>query len=108
MDVRNINASQSWFEVFQTTDKSQTAVMILSPGQASGDEPEAHEHSDQAMLVVTGSVHGQVGDETLTLDSGDVILIPAATKHRFWNEGDRPATTFNVYSPPEYARNERG
>ena len=107
MQVRNINTSQSWFEVLQTSEKSQTAVMILASGQASGEEAEAHAHSDQSMLVVTGSIEGKVGDEHLTLSAGDVIIIPAATKHRFWNPGERPATTFNVYSPPEYPADTR-
>lgn len=108
MKVKNIHSAQEWFEVLQTTERSQTAVMVLAPGKATGPDAEAHEQSDQSLLVVTGSIMGDVGGMTLDLEAGDVIVIPAGTRHRFWNEGEQSATTFNVYSPPEYAPDARG
>ena len=102
MNMKNIHASRHWFEVLQTTDKSQTAVMTLGPGKATGKKAEIHSHSNQTLLVVTGCIKGTVGEEQLALAAGDVIIIPAGTLHHFWNDGDEPATTFNVYSPPEY------
>lgn len=108
MDVQNIHAVADWFQVMQTTARSQTAMMILGPGKESGQEPEAHDHSDQVMLVIAGTIQGVVGDELLTLKEGDVIIIPAGMKHRFWNDGEQTATTFNVYAPPEYPPDTRG
>ena len=108
MIVKNIHEAKEWFEVLQTTDQSQTAVMLLAPGKETGSAPEAHAHSDQSMLVVTGSIRGQVGDEELDLHAGDVIIVPSGTKHRFWNESNQPAFTFNVYSPPEYPADTKG
>lgn len=107
-EIRNIHAAHDWFEVLHTSRQSQTAVMILAPGAASGEEPEAHAHSEQTLLVVTGSISGEVGEEKLTLGPGDVITIPAGVKHRFRNDGTQPALTFNVYSPPEYPPDARG
>ena len=51
----NIYRAKEWFEVLQTTKRSQTAVMTLAPGQSSGDEPEAHSSSDQVLLLVRGN-----------------------------------------------------
>jgi hypothetical protein len=48
----NIYRSKDWFKVLQTTSKSQTAVMALGPGKASGGEPGAHEASDQVTFSV--------------------------------------------------------
>ena len=42
MFLTNLHAAKEWFKVLQTTDRSQTAVMNLAPGEASGEEPEAH------------------------------------------------------------------
>ena len=76
--------------------------MKLGPGKASGDEAEAHEGSDQILLVTQGEVEGEIEGEIVTICAGEFILIPAGTKHRFVNRGDVPALTFNVYAPPVY------
>jgi mannose-6-phosphate isomerase-like protein (cupin superfamily) len=102
MKVRNIQEATDWFQVLQTCHKSQTAIMTLAPGQASGDQPEAHQNSDQVLLVLRGSLAAEVGTERGTLQEGDVVIIPAGVKHRFSNPTELEALTFNVYSPPEY------
>jgi mannose-6-phosphate isomerase-like protein (cupin superfamily) len=102
MNVKNIRQASGWFEVLQTTKRTQTAMMTLKPGKSSGSEPEGHEKSDQVLLVLKGEVEGEVADETLTLREGDVIVIPAGTRHKFSNRSSADAVTFNTYSPPEY------
>jgi hypothetical protein len=39
-----------WFEVLQTTDRIQAAVMQLDPGEATGEHAESHEESEQLLL----------------------------------------------------------
>jgi len=100
--IRNVWEAKHGFEVLQTNEKSQTAVMRLNPGQSSGEEAEAHEESEQTLLVLEGEVFGEIDSEKKTLKVGDVIVIPAGTKHKFTNRSRKPVVTFNVYSPPEY------
>jgi mannose-6-phosphate isomerase-like protein (cupin superfamily) len=102
MDVTNIEKTKDWFEVLQTGERSQTAMMTLAPGDATGDKAEAHEKSDQVLLILDGELTGEVGDQRPHLKKGDVITIPAGVKHRFVNRANKPAVTFNVYSPPAY------
>ena len=102
MTVKNIREASDWFEVLQTTKRTQTVVMILKSGKSSGSEPEGHKNSDQVLLVLGGEVEGEIADETVTLREGDVIVIPAGTRHKFSNRGSAGAVTFNTYSPPEY------
>lgn len=102
MDVANIKDAREWFEVMQTSQRAQTAIMTLAPGEATGRKAEAHQASDQVLLMLSGKLSGTVGPETITLKKGDVLLIRAGTPHRFRNPGRRRAVTFNVYSPPEY------
>ena len=73
MNVKNIREASDWFEVLQTTNRTQTAVMILKPGKSSGSEPEGHKKSDQVLLVLGGEVEGEIADETVTLREGDVL-----------------------------------
>jgi mannose-6-phosphate isomerase-like protein (cupin superfamily) len=102
MNVTNISEAKGWFEVLQTGERSQTAMMTLAPGDATGDKAEAHGKSDQVLLILGGELTGEVGDQRPHLKKGDVIIIPAGVKHRFVNRAKKPAVTFNVYSPPAY------
>ena len=102
MNVKNIREASDWFEVLQTTKRTQTAMMTLKPGKSSGSERDGHKKSDQVLLVLKGEVEGEIADETLTLREGDVIVIPAGTRHKFNNRSSTDAVTFNTYSPPEY------
>jgi mannose-6-phosphate isomerase-like protein (cupin superfamily) len=102
MNVTNISEAKEWFEVLQTGERSQTAMMTLAPGDATGGKAEAHEKSDQVLLLLEGELTGDVGDQRPHLKKGDVIIIPAGVKHRFVNRARKPAVTFNVYSPPAY------
>jgi mannose-6-phosphate isomerase-like protein (cupin superfamily) len=108
MDVTNINKAEEWFEVLQTSERSQTAIMTLAPGDSSGTTAEAHKNSDQVLLLLEGELSGEVGDERPTLRKGDVIIIPAGVKHRFTNRAETPAVTFNVYAPPTYPARSKG
>jgi mannose-6-phosphate isomerase-like protein (cupin superfamily) len=102
MNVKNVRETSDWFEVLQTTKRTQTAMMTLKPGKSSGSKPEGHKKSDQVLLVLKGEVEGEIADETLTLREGDVIVIPAGARHKFSNRSSADAVTFNTYSPPEY------
>jgi mannose-6-phosphate isomerase-like protein (cupin superfamily) len=103
----NIHRTNEWFEVLQTTPLSQTAVMKLAPGQASGDEPQAHESSDQVLLLIEGELAAEIAGQRSRMQAGDVVVIPPGTLHKFTNPGDVPALTFSVYSPPEYPPDEK-
>src|SRR3954464_2436795 len=102
MNVTNISKASGWFQVLQTTERTQTAMMTLEPGAATGEQAEAHDRSDQVLLMLEGELIGEVGSERPRLKKGDVIVIEAGTKHRFANATDKIAVTFNVYSPPAY------
>ena len=77
-------------------------MMTLASDQSSGKKADAHEKSDQVLLMLEGELNGEVDDERWTLKKGDVIMIPAGAKHRFTNRTQKRAMTFNVYSPPAY------
>jgi mannose-6-phosphate isomerase-like protein (cupin superfamily) len=36
------------------------------------------------------------------LVAGDIVNVPANTKHNFINTGDVPLKLFTIYSPPEH------
>jgi mannose-6-phosphate isomerase-like protein (cupin superfamily) len=108
MTISNIGDAKQWFEVLETTERSQTAVMILSPGRPSSEGLSTHKNSDQAMFLLDGELYAEIDGEQRILRKGDTCIIPAGTPHRFDNRGKNTAIAFNVYSPPEYDPAEKG
>jgi mannose-6-phosphate isomerase-like protein (cupin superfamily) len=104
MNLSNIYQATEWFEVLQTTNRSQTAVMRLGPGEHA----EAHEDSEQLLLLVQGALSAEIGDEHLSMNMGDTVIVPAGIQHKFTNPGSTIAITFNVYCPPAYSPGEKG
>ncbi len=95
------SSSQKWFEVLDTTARSQTAVMNLEPGEESGDVTETHFGSDQVLMVLEGEVLAEVAEEKALMRPGHMLLIPAGVEHRFQNQGRARARTFSVYASRE-------
>jgi mannose-6-phosphate isomerase-like protein (cupin superfamily) len=108
MNISNIHDVKLWFEVLQTTKRSQSAVMILTADGESSEEMNVHEKSDQVLLLVEGELEAEIGGKKLTMRQGDTCIVAAGTPHRFVHKGKRRAVTFNVYSPPEYPPGEKG
>ena len=108
MFLTNLHAAQEWFAVLQTTERSQTAVMSLEPGEASGDAKEDHPSSDQVLLVMEGEVTAEIAEEKAHMRQGDVVIVPAGVRHRFENESRHVVKTFSVYAPPAYPEGTAG
>jgi mannose-6-phosphate isomerase-like protein (cupin superfamily) len=79
----NTGKTHQWFEVLQTTGRSQAAVMGLDPGKATGRNAEAHEKSEQLLLLIEGVLAAEIGSERFTMNAGDMVIIPAGVKHKF-------------------------
>ena len=62
MELANIKEATEWFEVLQTGKRSQTAMMTLAPGQATGKKAEAHKNSDQVLLMLSGSFRARLAE----------------------------------------------
>ncbi|HSI12704.1 MAG TPA: cupin domain-containing protein [Chthoniobacter sp.] len=102
MNLANLQQSTEFFEVMQTTERSQTAVMTLALGGASSSEPNIHPKSDQVVLLVDGELTAKIGEETRCIRVGDIVIVPAGTPHKFTNSGKAEAKAFSIYAPPAY------
>jgi len=102
MQKHNVNSRRDFFAVLDSAKQSQTAVMTLQPGQESGEKGNEHAQSDQVLYVISGELKAEIGSESATLHTGDVVIVPAGAPHRFRNSGKSPAQTLNVYAPPAY------
>jgi mannose-6-phosphate isomerase-like protein (cupin superfamily) len=94
-------ANDAFRRILHTTNHVQLVVMALQPGEEIGSE--VHEHIDQVLAFVDGSVRAEVAGETSDVGPGDVVVVPAGTRHNFTNVGAEPARLYTLYSPPDHA-----
>jgi len=100
--LTHIFEAGSGFKILETTERSQTGLLTLEVGEATGDKPSTHAESDQVLVVLQGELTAEVGGESEVLDIGDAVTVPAKTPHRFINTGHQRAITFSVYALPAF------
>lgn len=57
---------------------------------------------DQILTFTSGRGLAQVGGEERDIKAGDMVVVPAGTKHQFLNTGPNPLILYTVYSPAEH------
>ena len=93
--------SADFRRVLWTGEHSQLVIMTIPPGGEIGEE--THEDTDQILTFVSGTGEARVGGATKKVAQGDLVVVPAGTKHNFVNTGPNPLVLYTVYGPPEHA-----
>lgn len=57
---------------------------------------QMHESRAERWVIVAGEALVTVGDQEISLQANEDVLIPARTKHRVMNTGDRPLLFIEV------------
>lgn len=96
------------FNLLAHTRELQAAMMTLSPGGTSDDEPSnEHSGSEQWLFVIAGSGEAKIGKRRsqvrrVKLETGSLIIIEKGELHQIINTGKRSLRTINFYAPPAY------
>ncbi|MDB6076828.1 MAG: Cupin 2 conserved barrel domain protein, partial [Akkermansiaceae bacterium] len=98
MNIACLSESVEEFFILQTTSNTQTAVMRLSPGDATSSKKERHPNSDQTVLLIEGELEAELAGEVQKIGPGTSLIVPAGTPHRFVNRGGKLAIAFTVYA----------
>lgn len=93
---------QSTFHVVAGNNQSQSAVLVLAPGDSTGGPDNRHERGDQWLYVVAGKGEAIVEGERRALRPGLLLLIERGETPEIRNLGDELLKTLNFYVPPEY------
>ncbi|MFY1633811.1 cupin domain-containing protein [Solwaraspora sp. WMMB335] len=93
--------SQDFRRVLWTGAHSQLVIMTIPPGGEIGEE--VHDHVDQILTFVSGVGAAEVAGERREVAQGDLVVVPAGTKHNFVNTGPNPLVLYTVYGPAEHA-----
>ena len=93
--------SPDFRRVLWTGSKTQLVVMTIPPGGEIGEE--THPDTDQILTFVSGTGEAVLAGESEQVAQGDLVVVPAGTKHNFRNTGVNPLVLYTVYGPPEHA-----
>lgn len=93
--------SADFRRVLWTGEHSQLVIMTIPADGEIGEE--VHEDTDQVLSFVSGIGEARVGGQKRKIVAGDVVAVPAGTKHNFVNTGPNPLVLYTVYGPPEHA-----
>ena len=93
-------ASTDFRRVLWTGEHTQLVAMTIPPGEEIGEE--VHDGIDQILTFVSGSARAVVAGEERRVGPGDLVVVPAGTRHNFVNDGAEPLVLHTVYGPPEH------
>jgi quercetin dioxygenase-like cupin family protein len=58
-----------------------------------------HRHTSEAIYLTQGMLAATLGEETMVVRQGTLILVPPQQSHRLWNPAATPATFLVYYTP---------
>ncbi|MCJ1254897.1 hypothetical protein MMC24_002713 [Lignoscripta atroalba] len=92
-------SSGEFRKVLWTGLYSQVVLMTIPVGGDIGEEVHT---VDQALTFTSGLAKATVGGEDRDVKAGDLVVVPAGTKHQFVNSGPTPLILYTIYSPAEH------
>lgn len=99
------NEGAKTFSFRQVGDARNHTIQMLheryAPGADTGPDMYAH-NSEEAGIVIEGSIEVTVGNRTETLHPGDAYLFDSRIPHRFHNTGSCVCVIVSACSPPSF------
>lgn len=93
-------ANNNFRKVIFTGKYNQLVVMSIAPKEEIGEE--AHPETDQILFQVDGVGQAIIDGHIFDFKEGEVVFVPAGTRHNFVNTGKTDLKLYTVYSPPEH------
>jgi len=104
MQLMATSKHRGFFKVITSTRDAQAAMMVLRPGQDTGEPQNEYPWAEQWMFVISGTGRARVGNRRVALKANSLLLIEKGEVHQIKNTGRRPLVTVNFYVPPAYTR----
>ena len=93
--------NENFRKVLYTSKHMQLVLMSLNVGEDIGEE--IHTHNDQFFRFESGNGTCLIDGNTHTVTAGDVIIVPAGSKHNIINTDDKVALKmYTIYAPPNH------
>jgi transcriptional regulator with XRE-family HTH domain len=82
-----------------TQQKLGVIKTILPPGFSNEDQPVVHP-GEEVLIVIRGTLRGNVGDQPFVLNEGDSITFDSSIPHGLTNAGKKPVELLGISTPP--------
>ena len=93
----------TWRRILVNQDKGSGAITLGELSMNPGTELPMHTHRiEETMVITKGAATVVLGDETYTLEPGDVILASAGIKHTLANRSNEPMEFLFFYPAASY------
>jgi mannose-6-phosphate isomerase-like protein (cupin superfamily) len=102
MKLIETSKHRGFFKVMSSTREAQAAMMVLRPGQTTGEPQNEHPWAQQWLFVISGSGRAKVGHRWISLKANSLLIIEKGEVHQIKNSGRRALVTLNIYVPPAY------
>jgi mannose-6-phosphate isomerase-like protein (cupin superfamily) len=66
--------------------------------------PHRHEHEDEYLVVLGGTLGARVGDEELEAVRGAYVIAPRRLFHAYWNPSEEPVRFLGICAPGGFER----
>ena len=87
----NVRGDQQTIKLTGKDTNGQMALIEQNNDPGVGMPEHVHENEDEVFQVLSGKVKVKVGDQTTTLDAGDIIFCPRRIPHSWKVIGDEKA-----------------
>ena len=84
----------------RTAEHSQVVLMTIPAGEEISEE--VHNGIDQTLVFEEGEAEAVIEGRSFSVRAGQLVLVPAGTRHNFINSGSGPLRLWTVYAPPEH------
>lgn len=100
-NIRQLALENSNFrQVVTTGENTQIVIMHIPAGGEIGEE--THAENDQVLYLVAGEGTVYLNGHASDYKEGDIVLVPAGTKHNFVASDHQPLKIITTYSPPHH------
>lgn len=92
--------------LFEGGEEIDASIFVTEYPEA-GQGPDLHVHPyPEAFVVEEGTAVFTAGDEQLTVEAGNIVVVPAETPHGFRNPGGGKLRVVSVHPSPKLIQTE--
>ncbi len=85
--------------LFEGGDEIPVSMFVTEYPRGKGAALHFHPYAE-AFVVLSGTAVFTVGEEEVTVEGGNVVVVPAETPHGFESAGDEPLRIVSVHPSP--------
>lgn len=102
-NIRQLALDNKYFrKVLETSNNTQIVIMHIPAGGEIGEE--THAKNDQVLYLVAGKGTVYLNGKAIDYNEGDIVLVPAGTKHNIVTSGQQDLKIITTYSPPHHPK----